>query len=664
MARLVPAVTITVADLLKAGIANQRAGRDAIAEELYRRVLAFDPRQADALHLMATLELGRERPNIALDYIEQAVEAAPQRGEFVLLRAGTLARLSRLGEAAAAFAVATRLAPMLAVAHHGLGRAMAEMREGDPRPHYRRALALAPEGAVLWNDYGVATQQAVSMSAARLAYGRAVAIDAAEPFALRNLAGALAAAGQGPAALRRYREALAREPGDGHAWDGAASLLSAWGEVDAARHFYDRATAIEDPPGEAWSHRLFFLNFLPGLGFAEHYRENRRWAERIESAVGEPAPLFANPRDPERRLRLAYVSPELVAGHNQLAWLMPLLKHHDRAGFEILVYADVERPDAGTQVVAQAADDVVFIHGLPRAEQAARMRADRIDIAVNLCGWKATERALFAHRAAPIQVAYDNHVTTTGLRAIDVRITDIHVDPPGLADPFYSERLLRLESGYASHHAPVEAPEVTLLPALRNGHVTFGSPNQVPKLSTPTIALWSRLLRLVPDARLALKAYNLGDPHIQGLLRRRFAGHGIDPGRIILVGAVPAIAEHFRAVGEVDVGLDPFPFNGGKSTCDALWMGVPVVTLAGTSLMGRIGASLLARAGMPELVARDEDHYLQIAIELARDLPRLAAMRSGLRRRLEHSVLFDGQAHTRELERAYRQLWQDWCQTR
>jgi protein O-GlcNAc transferase len=660
----VPDVTITVADLLKAGLVNQRAGRDAIAEELYRRVLAFDPRQADALHLLATLALERGRPQEALRYIDQAVESAPDRGELALLRAGALARLSRASEAAEAFATAARLAPELAVAHHGLGRSLAEIGDGDPRPHYRRALVLSPDAAVLWNDYGVALQQAISMAAARPAYGRAVAIDVAEPFALRNLAGSLTAAAKGPAALRRYRQALARVPGDAAGWDGAASLLSAWGESDLARIFYDRAAAIEDPPGEASSHRLFFLNFVPGLGFAEHYRENRRWGERIESAIDDPAPVFANAREPERRLRLAYVSPELVAGHNQLAWLMPLLAHHDRTRFEVMVYADVDRPDAGTQAVATAADRFVSIHGMSRAEQARRIRADQVDIAVNLCGWKATERVLFAHRAAPIQVAYDNHVTTTGLRAIDVRVTDAFVDPPGMADPYYSERLLRLDTGYASHHPPAEAPATASLPAERNGHLTFGSSNQVPKLSKPTIALWSRLLAEIPDSRLALKAYNLGDPHIQGLVRRRFADHGIDPDRIELIGAVAAVADHFRAVGEVDIGLDPFPFNGGKSTCDALWMGVPVVTLAGTSLMGRIGASLLTRAGLPELVARDEEHYVRIALGLARDLPRLAAMRSGLRRRLEGSVLFDGNAHTLELEAAYRRLWQEWCQAR
>ncbi len=656
-------MTVTVADLLKAGLANQQAGRDMLAEEMYRRVLRFDPHQPDALHLMGALELGRGRVEAALALLDLAVEAAAGRSEFHLTRAGALARLSRVAEAAEAFAVVCRLAPDLAVAHHGIGRALAEIGREDARPHYRRAVALDPASSGFWNDLGAAIQNSVSMSAAGPAYQRAVALDPLDAFALRNLAGSLVARSLGPAGLRRYRQALALLPADGDGHDGVGALLSAWGELEEGRIAFDRAAAIEDPPGEIWSHRLFFLNFLPGLGFAEHFRENRRWAERIEAKVG-PAPVLANDPSPDRRIRIAYVSPELVAGHNQLAWLMPLLENHDRDRFEVVVYADVAKPDHGTQRVARAADRFVSIHGLPRAEQAARLRADGIDIAINLCGWRASERVLFAHRAAPVQVAYDNHVTTAGLRAIDVRITDDEVDPPGIADAWYTERLVRLKTGYASHHPPAEAPTVAPLPARRNGGFTFGSVNQVPKLSLPTIALWARILDAMPDSRLVLKAYNLADPHIVGLVRRRFAGFGIDPDRLGFVGALADPADHFRAVGEIDLGLDPFPFNGGKSTCDALWMGVPVVTLAGNSLMSRIGASLLVRAGLPELVAPDEDAYMQIALDLARDLDRLEDLRQGMRARLAGSALFDGAAHTSDLEAAYRRLWRAWCQAR
>ncbi|MBM3547112.1 MAG: hypothetical protein FJX54_09165 [Alphaproteobacteria bacterium] len=657
---MVPRVSITVADLLRAGLANQAAGRAGLAEEMYRRVLQFDPRQPDALHLMGVLELDRGRTEAALGLLDQAVAAAPGRGDLHLSRAGALARLSRGIEAAEAFAAASRLDPQLALAHSGLGHALAEIGRGDPRPHYRRALALDPTAANVWNSYGAAIQQYETLAAGRLVFGRAVALAPDDALLLRNLAGGLVAKHDGRGGLRRYRQAVALQPDDRTAHDGIGTLASAWGELATARQAFDRAHWLEDPPGDAWSNRLFFLNFLPGLGFAEHYRENRRWAERIEARVAA-VPVFANDRTPDRRIRVAYVSPELVAGHNQLAWLMPLLEHHDRERFEVVVYADVARPDDGTRRIARAADRFASIHGLPRQEQAAGIREDRIDIAVNLCGWRASERALFAHRLAPIQVAYDNHVTTTGLRAVDVRITDAEVDPPGIADAQYTESLVRLKTGYASHHPPAEAPEVSTLPARRLGHLTFGSVNQVPKLSPPTIALWARLLAQVPDARLVLKAYNLHDPLVASLVRQRFAAAGVDPSRLRFVGAVLDPVEHFRAIGEIDVALDPFPFNGGKSTCDALWMGVPVVTLAGASLMGRIGTSLLMRAGLPELVAPDEDAYLQIACDLARDLDRLESLRRGLRSKLAASILFDGAAHTRELEAAYRRLWLDWC---
>jgi predicted O-linked N-acetylglucosamine transferase (SPINDLY family) len=454
---------------------------------------------------------------------------------------------------------------------------------------------------------------------------------------------------------------LALNPASAVGLCGFAVALTGFGHLDGAGSAFRRSMALTSEPGEAYSHYLFFLCYLPEMRYSQQFRENRRWGRLIERQLPPPPP-FGNPRDPERRIRLAYVSPEIRGDHNQLAWLLPLLENHDRDRFHVTVYADIETPDRGTALVEGLCDRLRIVGGSDEAVQAACIRDDRPDIAVNLCGWIASKRALFARRLAPIQVAYDNHVTTTGLAAVDVRITDRWMDPPGV-EPYFTETLVRLESGYAAHRRPPAAPDATDLPALARGYVTFGSFNQIPKLGPEVVRLWSNLVNAVPGSRLLIKSLGLDDPYAVTEVRRRFSDAGLDPARIDFLGAVPDLADHFRRIAAVDIALDSFPFAGGKTTCDALWMSVPVVTRRGDSLIQNVGVSLLTRAGLPELIAANADDYRRIAVDLAHDIPRLAELRRGLRARLDRSTLYDGRRHTREFESVLRRLWRDWCAT-
>jgi predicted O-linked N-acetylglucosamine transferase (SPINDLY family) len=654
---------ISTGQLIAVAVAYQKQGRLADAEAVYRSVLQRDGEQADALYGLGLLALTKGDAAGSVRLIEQAIERSGERASTRYGLGCALAAAGRLDEAILAFTAAAQLDPNLAAVHHSLGRALAERVRPGAVASYRRALALEPAAPEIWNHLGVGYVAIGAADPAGAAYLRVLAVQPMHGDALLNHGADLVRRGRQADGLRVLRRALALSPAEGVHQQHYAIAASSLGEQAAGFDGFRRARALAPDNDEIYGNYLFFINHLPGFSFARHFAENRRWGRWVEARV-TPADTFDHRPDPERRLRIAYVSPELVANHNQLSWLMPLLLNHDRAQFEICCYGDVPRPDRGTAEVAGLSDIYRSIHGLPEAEQARIVRMDRIDIAVNLCGWLAAKRSLFAWRLAPIQIAYDNHVTTTGLTAMDYRITDRWVDPPGIADPWYTERLIRLESGYASQLEPEAAPAIDALPAVRNGYLTFGSFNQLTKITNEAVTAWAGILDAASAARLLIKAPNLGQPGVQRYWRERFGRFGIGAERLIFVGALPDLADHYRAIARADIALDPFPFTGGKSTCDALWMGVPVVTLAGDCQIGRIGTSLLNRAGLGDLVAPDLGAYRRIAVDLAGDLGRLAAMRCDMRGQLKRHGLFDGKRHTAELEQALRALWVEWSKHR
>jgi len=287
------------------------------------------------------------------------------------------------------------------------------------------------------------------------------------------------------------------------------------------------------------------------------------------------------------------------------------------------------------------------------------IREDQIDILVDLTMHTAWNRMLlFARKPAPVQVTYLAYCSTTGLDTMDYRLTDPHLDPPGTNDAYYSEESIRLPETYWCYSADEPSPQIGPLPALNAGEVTFGCLNNFCKVSPDTLDLWIQLLRVTPKSRLILHAH-------EGSHRQRvwdlLDHQGIDPRRLKFVGRVP-LSEYFKLYNQIDVGLDPFPCNGGTTTCDALRMGAAVVTLAGRTAVGRAGVSVLRNIGLPELIAETPQQYVQIATDLAQDLPRLAELRRTLRARMQASPLMDAPRFARNIEAAYRLMWRNWCQ--
>jgi predicted O-linked N-acetylglucosamine transferase (SPINDLY family) len=343
-------------------------------------------------------------------------------------------------------------------------------------------------------------------------------------------------------------------------------------------------------------------------------------------------------------------------------FLEPILAAHDRERVEYLCYAELPHPDEVTQRLQSMAAGWRSTVGVADPAVAQQIRADKIDIAIDLAGHTANTRiTVFAYKPAPVQMTYLGYPFSTGLETINYRLTDAYADPPGQSEMFYSERLLRLPQTAWCYRPPSATPDVAPPPMQRNGFVTFGSFNNIAKLGAGAVVTWSHILAAMPTARLALKSPGLGDDVTRSRILQMFADNGIGADRLRLIEYDPSLADHLQRYSEIDIALDAFPYCGTTTTCEAMWMGVPVVTLAGKIHVARVGVSLLSNVGLTDLIAPDRDQYVTIACGLAQDAEKLKSLRSTLRQRMRASPLCDEASFTRSFEELLRGAWREWC---
>lgn len=506
------------------------------------------------------------------------------------------------------------------------------------------------------------------------------------------VASVLATVGDFEGAIASYREAVAADPGFRDAWAALAALFKALGRYDEAEECATAGLRLE-PRDPALKHTLATALFeqarvdeaiaqvreslslqqdnsaahstlLRMLWYSDHYtpekifREHRAWADRHAAPLEKPAVPHANDRNLSRRLRVGFVSPYMHR-HAVTFFLEGVIEHHDPAQLEIFLYADVARTDDYSERLKAHGAHWRSTIDLDHAALAALVREDEIDILVDLSGHTANNRLLaFARRPAPIQVNWLGFPSTTGMQAMDYRITDAFCDPPGMTEQFNSEKLVRLPGIYMAWRAPDGTPPVASLPALKNGYVTFGTFHSAFKIAPAIAATWARILARVPGSRLRVLAISgaAAEKHIRGL----FARSGVAAAQLEILPRLP-FEDYLAEFGNVDIALDTFPYHGATTTCFALWMGLPVVVLEGSSHASRADVSMLNNVGLPRLVATTRDEYVAIATRLAGDLPALADLRGKLRGMMERSPNADGRACARNLERAFRDMWITWC---
>jgi predicted O-linked N-acetylglucosamine transferase (SPINDLY family) len=459
-------------------------------------------------------------------------------------------------------------------------------------------------------------------------------------------------------AVELIEDAIVLQPEAALYWMNCGLAYMARGETELAIAKLREAMRLRPVFPMAHANLLFALNYSVDAAPAAIAEEHKTWYRTniVPGLRRLPAP--DNTAEPERRLRVGYVSADL--GEHVIAlFVEPIFSNRDPRQVEVFAYDNGRSSDAVNARLRAGADQWRSVANLDDDQLAALIREDGIDILVDLAGHTQGSRlAVFARKPAPLQITYLGYPATTGVEAMDYRLTDAGFDPPGMTETQYVEKLVRLPDCLLCYQPPSDAPEVSALPALARGFVTFGSFNQPAKLGAGVLELWARLLGQVADSHLLMA------PVAPGYSRERyqqiFAAHGVVPERIEFEPRLPS--PQYQALrSRVDIALDPFPMNGGSTTCETLWMGVPLVTLSGDRFVSRAGTSLLTAAGLAECIARDEAEYVAIAAGLAADLPRLAQMRAALRDQMRQSPLLDGARFTRNLEAAYRQLWRDWC---
>jgi predicted O-linked N-acetylglucosamine transferase (SPINDLY family) len=638
------------------GLARHGLGEVTAATASFREAVRLNPRYSEALNNLGDTLRETGQPKAAIAALHKAVHYNP----------GYAAAHNNLGiayhdlecweDAARCFERALALLPNDYKAHKNLGLLYREKKRlAEAQTHLEVALALDPRDAELLLNLGATVQELEQHDYAMRCYMRALELDPDMILAHNNLGALLRERGELTRAIDHLSRAIEGDPECAEAYSNLGSTLSTQGRQEEAEHSFRRALALR--PDRA----IYYSNLLSNLAYSDRHTareiaaEHREWAVRHAQAVPCCAP--AGPRDRgDQHLRIGYLSPDFRR-HAVATFLEPIFRAHDRSRFAIYGYSNVYQPDATTERFRELCDGWRDIVALDDDQAAARIAADGIDVLVDLSGHLAHNRlAIFARRPAPVQVAYLGYGATTGLAAIDYRLTDEYTDPPGNED-LYVERLQRLPEGWLCFQPPDAAPAVGPLPMATAGRVTFGSFNNLAKVTPTVVALWSRVLQRLPNATLVMKSLPLRDPGTRDWIRQQFAAQGVAPERLELMSWTATAADHFQLYNRIDLCLDTFPYNGGTTTCEALWMGVPVVTLAGNRSVSRFGVTILSRLGLSELVAADADRFVATAVTLARCPERLADLRGRLRDTMAVSSLCQPEAFTRQLEDAYDQMY-------
>jgi protein O-GlcNAc transferase len=675
------------------GVLLRGQGRLVEARTCFMQALRLGPDLTEAHNNLGNVCRDEGKLDEAIGAYRRAIATRPDF-ELARLNLGeALRETGRSSEAVSELQDVLRIRPNSSKAHAALAEiCQVQGKLDEARGHYEAILSVHPRSAPALNSLGAMLHQQGKPEDAQVCFQRALQIDSRSVQAHVNLGYSFQAQGQLACASDCFERALQIEPNHAEAHNSLAVTWNLRGRPDKALAHCRRAVeidptfafahnslgvclqdlgrldeaiacyrkAVELAPDAAGQHSnlLYALNCDPTCDAARVAAEHRAWGRRHADPLMPKRLVHPNDRTPDRRLRIGYVSP-YFRQHAVNTFIEPILASHDHQNFEVFCYSDVAGGDATTRQLMRYADRWRPAAGLADQHLSDAIRNDRIDILMDLSGHIGGNRLLvFARKPAPVQVTYLGYQNTTGMTAMDYRLTDAYADPPGKTEADYTEQLVRLPGSFFCYMPSGDAPPINALPLESNGFVTFGSFNNFFKVTPEVLATWAKLLQTVPRSRLVVLAYaiDLVTEHVYGTFER----HGIDANRIEVTDRLP-YRQYLELIRSVDFALDPFPFNGHTTTCDCLWQGVPVVTLSGQTYASRFGGSGLETLGLADLIAHTTDEYVQTAARLANDVDRLKQLRGSLRERMAGSPLLDFQTFTRNLEAEYRRMWIRWC---
>lgn len=643
------------------GAAHRRRGEMPEARVAYEQALTLEPAYPQVLSNLGEWCIAEGRHEEALGWFDQALACTPGFFEARLNRVAALFEASRFDEAREAAEALAKDVPGRAEVYLNLGNILVHTGKAKQGiAQYKKALEVQPDYPEAHFNLAILVGSRAELANAIGYVERQVQERGESAQLLGFLASAHHAAGHLVEAERLCRKILDRQPDNIMALVTLANCLSGSGDARAAYEIYERIIVLDDRQFGMYSNVLFELHNLPGIARDYAFRRHLDWAERFEAPLRRPDDFAHLDRDPRRKLRVGYVSGDFVA-HPVGFLLRDIIRHHDAAAFEIHCFSMVVREQDVMPELRAAADHWDDIFFLSDEEVVELVRMAEIDILVDLTGHTAFQRLqVFARRPAPLQFEWIGYFHSTGLSSIDYFITDPHTTPVG-GGQLFSETPVYLPHSRFCYGPPQYAPAVAPPPCERTARITFGSFNRLAKTNDQVVAAWARILAAVPGSRLVVKASAFSEEPLRDKFAARFAAHGIDRDRLELREG-SSHGEMLAEYGDIDIALDTFPFNGGMTTLEALWMGVPVVTVAGDTVVSRQTVSALANIGLAgELAFADADSFVAGAMALANDRARLARLRTELRPRMEASPLRQARQFTRDLESLYRRAWEAYC---